>query len=146
VIDGRSAGMLGDIASINQAIALKGNRAAHLFDRAMGKDYKSVLDGREIHRYRTDWNGKYLRYDLDAIHSCKREDIFLSPKKILFRRVSSSLIATIDDRQFYALNTLVAINLKPGVERELEVILGLFNSKLWNFYYTRFLKSTKKVF
>lgn len=146
VIDGRSTGTLGDIASINQAIALKGNRAAHLFDRAKGKDYKSVLDGREIHRYRTDWNGKYLRYDLDAIHSCKREDIFLSPKKILFRRVSSSLIATIDDRQFYALNTLVAINLKPGVERELEVILGLFNSKLWNFYYTRFLKSTKKVF
>lgn len=41
---------------------------------------------------------------------------------------------------------MVAINLKEGADRELELILGLFNSKLWNFYYTRFLKSTKKVF
>lgn len=146
VIDGRSAGKLGDIAEINQAIALKGDRAAHLFDRAKGKEYKPVLDGREIHRYRTEWSGKYLRYDINAIHSCKREDIFLSKKKIFFRRVSSSLVATIDDQQFYALNTLVAINLKESSGRELELILGLFNSKLWNFYYTRFLKSTKKVF
>ncbi len=64
----------------------------------------------------------------------------------MFRRVSSNLVATIDDKQFYALNTLVAINLKEGSGRDLELILGLFNSKLWNFYYTRFLKSTKKVF
>lgn len=146
VIDGRSDGKLGDISDINQAIALKGDRAAYLHDRPKGKDYKPVLDGREIQRYRTQWSGKYLRYDINAIHSCKREDIFLSPKKIFFRRVSASLIATLDDQQFYALNTLVAINLKQGVDRELELILGLFNSKLWNFYYTRFLKSTKKVF
>jgi len=146
VIDGRSAGRLGEICSINQAIALKGDRAAHLFDKPKGKSFKPVLDGREVNRYRIDWAGNYLRYDLEAIHSCKREDIFLSRKKIFFRRVSSSLIATIDERQFYALNTLVAINLNPDADRELELILGLFNSKLWNFYYTTFLKSTKKVF
>ncbi|MCC6542774.1 MAG: N-6 DNA methylase [Flavobacteriales bacterium] len=146
VVDGRSAGKLGSIADINQAIALKGDRAAYLHERPKGKDYKPVLDGREIQRYRTRWSGKYLRYDINAIHSCKREDIFLSAKKILFRRVSANLVATIDDRQFYALNTLVAINLKEGAPHDLELILGLFNSKLWNFYYTRFLKSTKKVF
>jgi len=146
VLDGRSSGRLGDICDINQAIALKGDRAAHLFDHAKGKNYKPVLDGREIQRYRTCWSGKFLRYDPDAIHSCKREDIFRSPKKLFFRRVSSSLVATLDDQQFYALNTLVAINLKSGVDREIELVLGLFNSKLWNFYYTHFLKSTKKVF
>lgn len=146
VIDGRSSEKLGDICDINQAIALKGDRAAHLFDQAKGKNYKPVLDGRDIQRYRTLWSGNFLRYDLDAIHSCKREDIFLSPKKIFFRRVSSSLVATMDARQFYALNTLVAINLKKDADREIDLILGLFNSKLWNFYYTHFLKSTKKVF
>lgn len=135
-----------DIGEINQAIALKSDRAAYLFDQKNGANYKPVLDGREINRYQTNWAGKYLKYDINAIHSCKREDIFLSKEKIFFRRVSSSLIATLDDKQFYALNTLVAINKKEGVECSIKFILAIFNSKLINYYYNKFLKSTKKVF
>lgn len=145
-IDDRSSIKLGQISSINQAIALKGDRAAHLFNKAKGKNYKPVIDGREIHRYGIAWSGNYLRYDVDSIHSCKREDIFLSKKKIFFRRVSSSLIAALDEEQFYALNTLVVINLNQDTNRTPEWLLALFNSKLWNYYYTTFLKSTKKVF
>ncbi|MEW6202194.1 MAG: TaqI-like C-terminal specificity domain-containing protein, partial [bacterium] len=77
---------------------------------------------------------------------CKREDIFLSPKKIFFRRVSSTLIATIDTEKFYALNTLVVMNKKENVPTDIRYFLGLFNSRLMNYYYTKSLKSTKKVF
>jgi hypothetical protein len=135
-----------DIGEINQAIALKSDRAANLFDKKNGANYKPVLDGREINRYQTNWAGKYLKYDINAIHSCKREDIFLSKEKIFFRRVSASLIATLDDKQFYALNTLVVINKKVGIESSIKFILAIFNSKLINYYYNKFLKSTKKVF
>lgn len=135
-----------DIGEINQAIALKADRAAYLFDKKIGANYKPVLDGREINRYQTNWSGKYLKYDINAIHSCKREDIFLSKEKIFFRRVSSSLIGTLDDKQFYALNTLVAINKKKNIEADIKFILAVFNSKLINHYYNKFLKSTKKVF
>ena len=135
-----------DIADINQAIALKADRAAYLFDKKLGANYKPVLDGREINRYQTNWNGKYLKYDVKAIHSCKREDIFQSKEKIFFRRVSSSLIATLDSQQFYALNTLIVVNKNSNTECNIKYILAVFNSKLINFYYTKFLKSTKKVF
>lgn len=135
-----------DIGEINQAIALKADRAAYLFPKKISEKYKPVLDGREILRYQTNWAGKYLKYDINVIHSCKREDIFLSKEKIFFRRVSASLIATLDTDQFYALNTLVTINKKVNVEHDIKFILGLFNSKLINYYYTKFLKSTKKVF
>ena len=135
-----------DIGEINQAIALKSDRAAYLFDKKNGANYKPVIDGREINRYQTNWAGKYLKYNIDAIHSCKREDIFLSKEKIFFRRVSASLIATLDDKQFYALNTLVAINKKDDIECSIKFILAVFNSKLINYYYNKFLKSTKKVF
>jgi hypothetical protein len=135
-----------DTGEINQAIALRSDRSAYLFDKKNGADYKPVLDGREINRYQTNWAGKYLKYDLNAIHSCKREDIFLSKEKIFFRRVSSSLIATLDDKQFYALNTLVAINKKEEIECSIKFILAIINSKLINYYYNKFLKSTKKVF
>ncbi len=135
-----------DIGEINQAIALKSDRAAYIFDKKINTNYKPVLDGREINRYQTNWAGKYLKYDINAIHSCKREDIFLSKEKIYFRRVSASLIATLDDKQFYALNTLVAINKKEEAEYDIKFILAVFNSKLINYYYNKFLKSTKKVF
>ena len=145
-IDKASKLNFNDVGEINQAIALKADRAAYLFDKKVGANYKPVLDGREIFRYQTNWAGKYLKYDINAIHSCKREDIFLSKEKIFFRRVSASLIATLDTEQFYALNTLVAINKKENIEYNIKFILGVFNSKLINYYYTKFLKSTKKVF
>jgi hypothetical protein len=145
-IDNKCKFTFKDIGEINQAIALKSDREAYLFEKKIEANYKPVLDGRDINRYQTTWSGKYLKYDITAIHSCKREDIFLSKEKIFFRRVSSSLIATLDERQFYALNTLVAINLKKGIEINIRFILAIFNSKLYNYYYNKFLKSTKKVF
>lgn len=135
-----------NIGSINQAIALKYDRASYLFDKKIDDNYKPVIDGREINKYNINWSGKYLLYDIDSIHSCKREDIFLSPEKIFFRRVSSTLIATLDVDQFYALNTLVVINKKNEVDFDIRIILAIFNSKLLNYYYNKFLKSTKKVF
>jgi len=44
------------------------------------------------------------------------------------------------------LNTLVVITLTPQIEFSLKYLLGLINSKLLNFYYAKYLKSTKKVF
>ena len=145
-IDKSSNCFLRELTDINQAIALKSDRSAYLFETKLGDQYKPVLDGREINRYQLNWDGRYLKYDLNAIHSCKREDIFLSKEKIFFRRVSANLIAALDSNQFYALNTLVAINLKENQKVDIKYILGIFNSRLMNFYYTKFLKSTKKVF
>jgi len=87
-----------------------------------------------------------LAYDIKNIHSCKRTDIFEAKEKIFFRRVGDRLIATYDDAQFYALNTLVVITLKQHGNISLKYVLGLLNSQLLNFYYKTYLKSTKKVF
>jgi len=137
---------LGNFLTINQAIALKHDRSKYLFDKKLNANYKPVLDGRDITRYFLCWSGKYLNYDIDAIHSCKRQDIFLSREKLFFRRVGDRLIATYDGKQFYALNTLVVMNLKEGIEYNLKYCLALFNSSLLNYYFLNFLKSTKKVF
>jgi hypothetical protein len=137
---------LGEFLEINQAIALKHDRAEYLSDKQLNKTYKPVLDGRNINRYSLDWNNVYLKYDLNSIHSCKREDIFLSKNKLFFRRVGDHLTATYDNNQFYALNTLVVMNLKGEQPHDIKYFLALFNSQLINYYYESFLKSTKKVF
>ena len=92
------------------------------------------------------WYGIYLAYDVKKIHSCKRTDIFETKEKIFFRRVGSGLVATYDNSQFYALNTLVVINLLEASSISIKYILSLLNSKLMNYYYVNYLKSTKKVF
>jgi hypothetical protein len=137
---------LGNITNINQAIALKYDRSKSLFTESRADNYKPVLDGRNINRYELSWGGQYLAYDVENIHSCKRTDIFETSGKIFFRRVGDRLIATYDDEQFYALNTLVVITLTLQTEISLKYLLGLINSKLLNFYYVKYLKSTKKVF
>lgn len=137
---------LGELCDINQAIALKCDRASNLSTERVNESYKPVLDGRNINRYQTNWNGEYLKYDINTIHSCKTEDIFLSNEKIFFRRVDDDLIATIDRDHYYALNTLIVINKKKNVDIDLRYVLALFNSKLFSIYYKLYLKSTKKIF
>jgi len=130
---------------INQAIALKHDRAAYLYNRPLDSGFKKLLDGRDIDRYSVAFSNVYLKYDISAIHSCKRQDIFLTSEKLLFRRVGVSIIACYDDEKHYALNTLVVINLKRnGIN--LKFILTLLNSSLLNWYFVTFLKSTKDVF
>jgi adenine-specific DNA-methyltransferase len=132
--------------NINQAIALKHDRAASLTDRRKTEAYREILDGRHIARYYTGSSPNYFKFDLSKIHSCKREDIFVLPEKILFRRVGEGLIASIDTQKKYALNTLVVVSPKPTCPYDLKYVLALLNSRLLNFYYVAYLKSSKKVF
>ncbi len=104
------------------------------------------MDGRDIGRYLTGKARNYFEFDVRKIHSCKREDIFLVPEKILFRRVGERIIATLDAEQNYALNTLVVMTPKPECKWPLRALLGILNSSVANFYYTYFLKSSKEVF
>jgi hypothetical protein len=92
------------------------------------------------------WAGRFLEYEISRIHSCKRTDIFECDEKIFFRRVGESIVATLDRERFYALNTLVVITPRALGEHKLTYVLGLFNSRLLNFYYLTFLKSTKRTF
>jgi type I restriction-modification system DNA methylase subunit len=138
---------LGNYFEVNQAIALKSDRSLWISDRKIDDSYKPLLiGGKNINRYFLEWDGTYLKYDLKGIHSCKREDIFLSNEKILFRRVADKLIATLDTNKFYALHTIVVMNLKEGIEENIRYFLGLFNSKLLTYLYRITFASSKTVF
>jgi hypothetical protein len=131
---------------INQAIALKGDRSRSLSKKHLDTNYYKVLDGRDIHKYSIKWANVYLEYDLRRIHSCKRKDIFESKEKLFFRRVSANLIFAYDNKQFFALNTLVVVNKKEGSNLDLKYLLAVLNSTLLTYIYKIKFKSTKKVF
>jgi hypothetical protein len=51
-----------------------------------------------------------------------------------------------DDEQFFALNTLVVVNLRDGQTVCLKYLLAVLNSSLMNYLYKKRFKSTKRVF
>lgn len=137
---------LSTLCEVNQGIALKGDKSLSLKNSNPENKYYRLLDGRNINKYKIEWDGVYLDYDLDRIHSCKRKDIFESEEKLFFRRVSKNLIFTYDNNQFFALNTIVVVNRKPNCKEDLKVLLAIFNSDLLNYIYQKQFKSTKIVF
>lgn len=145
VIESHHSKTVDNFCFVNQAIALKGDKSLSLKETNPDNKFYKLLDGRNINKYKIDWDGVYLDYNLDRIHSCKRKDIFESDEKLMFRRVSSNLIFTYDNNQFYALNTIVVLNAK-NESVNLKYLLGVLNSKVTNYYYKLRYKSTKKVF
>lgn len=137
---------LGSICNVNQGIALKGDKSLSLREHNADKKFYKLLDGKNINKNLINWTGVYLDYSLDRIHSCKRKDIFESKEKLFFRRVSENLVFAYDDEQYFALNTLVVVNLKPGFNFKIKFLLAILNSSLINYVYKNKYKSTKKVF
>ncbi|MFY8186359.1 MAG: Eco57I restriction-modification methylase domain-containing protein [Flavobacterium sp.] len=137
---------LGSICNVNQGIALKGDKSLSLREHNANKKFYKLLDGKNINKNLINWTGIYLDYSLDRIHSCKRKDIFESEEKLFFRRVSENLVFAYDDEQYFALNTLVVVNLKPGFNFKIKYLLAILNSSLINYVYKNKYKSTKKVF
>lgn len=137
---------LSTLCEVNQGIALKGDKSLSLKTSNPNNKYYPLLDGRNINKYKIDWDGVYLDYNLERIHSCKRKDIFESSEKLFFRRVSKNLIFAYDDNQFFALNTLIVVNKKQNCKEDLKALLGVFNSDILSYIYQKHFKSTKKVF
>jgi type I restriction-modification system DNA methylase subunit len=137
---------LESICHINQAIALKGDRKLSLRSTNPSGLFYRLIDGRNIGRYAIRWDGVYIEHDESRIHSCKGTDIFLTPEKLFFRRVSENLMFAFDDQQFFALNTLIVVNLRKEQATSLKYLLALLNSSLMNYLYKKRFKSTKRVF
>ncbi|PCI09973.1 MAG: restriction endonuclease [Flavobacteriaceae bacterium] len=139
---------LNQLTDINQGIALKGDKTLSIKSTNENNDYYKVLDGRNIYKYSIEWIDTFLDYSLDRIHSCKTKTIFESVEKLFFRRVSANLMFTYDDEQYFALNTLVVVNIKDNKKDEfqLKYLLAILNSTLLQYIYKHKFKSTKTVF
>jgi len=101
---------------------------------------KKCLDGRDVLRYKINWNEKldckYISYT-NKLHRPREERLFLNEKKILMPRRATKLYGNIDYEQFYALNTAYILLNKNSCTIDLEFFLALLNSKLFNFVYNQ---------
>ncbi|MFW9778885.1 MAG: N-6 DNA methylase [Candidatus Heimdallarchaeota archaeon] len=145
---------LKDVCTIRRGIENLSKRKTLPYPPNKGFESHKVIAGDNIDRFRIVWkrgsfSGQYI--DLSKLKNSK---VKVKPlgwylqKKIVIKRVSSSIIAAIDDREnFLTLDSVQMLWLKPEFRNEyqMETILAILNSNLINFYY-KSLFSYKRLF
>ena len=130
---------IGNNLEIQQGIIYTGQSKEDVFaDYIKDNTYKPILDGRDVVKWRINWDikeyDKYLSYT-NKLHRPREERLFLANKKILLPRRATKIMATIDYQQYYALNTAY-ICLNIGNNYETEFLLGIMNSKIVDYFYS----------
>jgi hypothetical protein len=131
-------GSLSEILEVQQGIIYSGQKKEDIFsNERVSSNYKKILDGRDISRYKINWDikseNKFLNYT-NKLHRPREERIFTQSEKIIFPRKSKSFVCAIDTEQYYLLNTAY-VGILRSSEINIYYILALLNSRVINFYY-----------
>jgi hypothetical protein len=96
--------------------------------------FRPLLRGSLINKYVITWNDDYYISLGDWLAEPRYSANYDAPLKIVIRQTGSSLMATIDDRQFVVRDNLYTI-FSTNKEYSEHLILAFLNSKLLNWYY-----------
>ena len=132
----------------------KGHTPQQIKNKAFHSDYKKdetfkkLLAGNDVQRYFVKWNGNFW-ISYGSWLGAKREQRFFIDKRIIIKQIidwtDKRIWASIVEEELY--NTQNAFTLLSKGELELEILLGIINSKLISFYHKkRFLEEFKMRF
>ncbi len=138
---------LGELTDICIGIQLGGShgsdtKADFLSDKAFDKTWKKVLDGKDINRYKLNWRNVFVRYG-NWLHRKRDENFFLNPK-ILIRQIGKTPVATLDEGNYYTLNTLY--NIISLSEYSPKYLLAIINSNLGKWFWLKNNSDFKSLF
>ena len=126
---------LGELLDVKNGIATKAGKKNFLATEKLTNKYEKLLEAPDLFRYGYEWPGVYINYDTEVLHRSRSEEIFLSDK-ILLQRVSSQLICSLDEDNYYTFNSVN--NLLPKKDGiSLKFYLGILNSKLIDYFYRK---------
>jgi type I restriction-modification system DNA methylase subunit/REP element-mobilizing transposase RayT len=114
----------------------------YIFKEKINEKCKPFLEGKDIKRYLINFNSRYILFDRNKLHRARPDYVWESSKKIIIQRISGGsrpLVCTIDTEKYYtfASTNLLLIKEEYINNYSYELICGLLNSKLINFYYTK---------
>ncbi len=102
--------------------------------------WKPFLEGKDIGAYFIKPIHSYLNYDPSLLHRSRTPDVFEAREKLLIQRITGGarpLKVAYDNKQYYNKESINNIILEDDCEYDAKYILGLLNSKLVNWYYTK---------
>jgi type I restriction-modification system DNA methylase subunit len=157
---------LSEICEVTNGLNPGNVRHILLSTERKNSNYMKMLLGRDIHPYIVSWSGTWVNYDPKLKMTLKPSDIkskvgmtaqmkvdfalrdrnIYHGEKIVIRKTSDHIIAAIDSEDFYYDSLSYGIKLKDGIGLSLLFILGLLNSKLFNYLHNGLSDNKNKVF
>ncbi len=125
----------------------KGGKDRLITTNPMEECAEPYLEGREIGRYRTDANERYIKYLPKEMYSPRTPNLFHARKLISQTMLSKMrLVATLDKCGYFVEQSLLCI-VPHGIVTEpvdapqfpLEYLLGVVNSRLQSFYFATYI-------
>ena len=123
-----------------------GNYEIIKFNNEFDQSYKPLLMGNDVHKYYYDKSTIWIHYDRKRLHRARNEEIFLNKEKIIMQRIRNlkldeRIIATIDYEKHYTFNSVNNLLLDDEMYN-LKYVLGILNSKMFNYLYKSISKNT----
>lgn len=117
-------------------------------DSQLTEYHKKCLTGRDLSRYKTNFNNRYCYFNEEAKRGgCWDELVHFQKNKIVIRQIGHFPICSIDPWGYPILNSAFMVTLKDGVfDFDTENLLGILNSKLIQFYWKNKFSDRRKTF
>lgn len=128
---------------------------------------KPILRGENINKYFYNYEGNKILYINNStninnyintqkylgqfnekfwhLHRARNENLFTG-EKILLRQTGDKLIATYDNKNYYALNSLLVLKLSEDNQHVYKYILTLLNSKFMQYIYSNISQENGRAF
>lgn len=107
------------------------------------KNEYPLLRGEDIVKWHTIFRGYYINFNKKDYKKFKPLELYKG-EKILIRRVSDKIIATIDETESIVLNTIYCA--KSNSEFQNKYIISILNSNLISFFFNKTFILTDKLF
>jgi len=130
------SGTIGENAIVYRGLETRDNKK-YISQQKKAESFQPILLGKDINRYDIDYSGSYVNFIKSEMKSNANEDYYKKPK-ILMRRTGSTIIAAMDNDEFFALKNLYLII--PHDSSLIYSLLAQLNSSLLGYYH--FMKSS----
>ena len=105
-------------------------------------DNEEIIRGKDIEKFKINNSGIYLKFNPKKFQQVAPERKYREKEKIVYKFISKKLVFAIDDKQRLTLNSAnFFIPLNKQIPNK--VIVALFNSSLYQFYFQKKFNSIK---
>ena len=117
-----------------------------LSDKKQNSDYKKYLQGKHINKYALYPENLFINFIKEELHSNTDENVYLQKEKILVRKTGNKLIAALDTEKYYTDQSIYNLYPKKGKTVNLNIVTGLLNSCLLEYYFNKKMITNPDVF
>jgi type I restriction-modification system DNA methylase subunit len=121
------------------------NREKYVSLVQKNKDWKPVIDGKNIHNFFFDAPSEYVCCDKKAIKSGGNDNVY-KKERICTRQIGETPVAAIVQGGIYTLNTVYNLFFDKETDYSIKFVLGIMMSSAFKFYWKMKYFDEKKTF